>query len=219
MGQNQSQLGRNAFGTDDDKLIGLCFDCRECLAINCEIEPGGKPHGAEHAELVLGNASPWITDGPHHMPLQILLTTDVINHPLLQRVEKQTIDRKIPPLGIVLGVGKRHRVRMATIAVARIATKRGDIDLTRSLRAQYRDNSKRRTNFECPPLTKDFPHTLGHCIRRDIVVLGQTLHELIPHTPAGPQRLMPAVAKTADDFDREFAGQLGINDGHDEGEG
>ena len=127
-----------------DQLAGLLLNGGERLLVDREIEPGGKANGAEHPQLVFGDAGQRIANGADDAALQIRLAADVVDHLLGERVEEQAVDREVAALGVVLGVGERHRVGMPAVAVGGVAAERGDVDLPGPFRSEHGDDAERR---------------------------------------------------------------------------
>src|SRR5436190_16140345 len=125
MRENQPQFGSDALRADDDQLRGLLLDRSECGVVDRKIKPSSEADGPQHPQLVLGNAGERIADRADDTALDIRLPANEVDDLVVQRVVEQAVNREIAPLGIVLGIGKGNGVRMAAVAISRIAAERG----------------------------------------------------------------------------------------------
>ena len=62
-----------------------------------------KANGAKHPQFVFGDALPRIADRAEPAGRQIVLPADVIDDPLVDRIEKQAVDGEIAAAGVLLG--------------------------------------------------------------------------------------------------------------------
>jgi hypothetical protein len=139
--------------------------------IERELKGGGEPDGSQHPQFVLGKPSGRVADGPHQAALQIPLAADVIDHAVFQRIEEHAVDREIPPEGILAIVAERHLVRMPAVAVAAVAAKRRDLDLSGAARAEHRDHAERLADGQRLAASKDGSDLFRHRIGRHVVIL------------------------------------------------
>ena len=126
-------------------------------------------------------------------------------------IEKQAIDREVASLCIFFSGTVGHAVRVSPVAVALVAAEGGHFDVAGVAGSDDRDDTKGDADVAGPPAAEDLPNLLGSGVGGDIVVLRPFAAELITHTAAGPQRLVPALAKLADNAQREFLGGVRIN--------
>src|SRR5690348_9486280 len=87
-------------GMPPDRLFGARLDCKA--------EAGREAHGPQQAQVIFLEALLGITDGANQARLDIVLSTDVVDDAILDRVKEETVDGEIAPAGIFLGVGEMH---------------------------------------------------------------------------------------------------------------
>ena len=81
-----------------DRLAGLAFDR--------EPKPRGEPRGAEQSELVLGEPGDRVADGADDPGLDVGPTANEVEDLAAEGVEEHPVNREIPALGVVPGVGE-----------------------------------------------------------------------------------------------------------------
>ena len=75
----------DAFGADDADLRRHGADGGGGGRLDVQLEARGHAHGAQQAQLVLGEALGRVADGAQNARAQIVLAADVIDQPILQR--------------------------------------------------------------------------------------------------------------------------------------
>src|SRR5882672_4583631 len=135
-----------------------------------------------------------IANCPQPPRRQVLLPPYVINDAIsLERIEKQSVDRKIPSLCILLRRGESHLRRPPPILVAPIASKRRHLHDAPPM--PHQNHSKRRANrFR---FREQFPHPRRRRIRGHIPILRLQPQQQIPHAPPGKIRLVTTSAQPA----------------------
>src|SRR5690606_26899054 len=120
---------------------------------------------------------------------------------------EEAVDRKVATAGVDLGGAELHVVGVTAIAVAPLATKRGDFDRASPLRPQHRDHPKSDPRGNRPPRTKEPAYLVGRRTGRHIVVFWLLSQELISHAAPRPHGLVAGVAQLRYYLQCELAGK------------
>src|SRR4051812_14168134 len=86
----------------------MTLEGSRCFLFNLELETCRKPNRAKESEMVLFETVVWIANSSDDLFFQILLAADVVDHLVLDRVEKQPVDGEIATLGVLLGGREMH---------------------------------------------------------------------------------------------------------------
>ena len=73
------------------------------LSVKIKIEQGGEPYSAEHANRVLAETDPGITDAAYQSVFQIPKPVDIIDDGKIGNIVKESVYRKITSKGILPG--------------------------------------------------------------------------------------------------------------------
>lgn len=209
-GQNLADFRGDPLPTDDGDLVGHPADGLPRLGIQLEIEPGGKTHGSQHPQLVLGESLHRIADRPDPPALDVFAAADVIDHFSADRIEEQPIDREIAARCVRFGGAEVDPVRMPSIGVAHVIAEGGDLDLPGPRRPDQRDHAERGPQRQGPPAAEERADLVGLGIRRHVVVLRLPPEQLVAHAAAGPIRQVAGLAQPEDHVLGELAGFLGV---------
>ena len=166
-----------------------------------EAHPRGEPHRPERPKVILTQPLIRIPHRPDHPRIQIRQAPDKVDDPPLrtltgvQRVEKQRVDREIPPTGILLRIREDHPIRAARVRVAVLAPEGRNLDRVPILGHQHdAEDLAHRTG---PPEHR--LDLLGRRIRRDIVILGMIPQQLVADAPPREIRDMTGIHEPTDD--------------------
>ena len=96
--------------------------------VHLVVEGGGEPYGAHEPQAVLAESLDGIADGPQHLRLEVCPSADVIDDISVCWIEKHSVDREVPALGVFLGSCEGHAFRAASVAVRAIGPERGDFE-------------------------------------------------------------------------------------------
>src|SRR5690606_10256017 len=119
-------LGGDPLGAYAGDLPGVLDHRLKRRGLDFKTEHRGEADGAQHPQLVFGEAAMGIADGTHDFPLDVLAAADKIEHTIGQRIIEDAVDRKVATKGVFARGAEGDAVRMATVAVALISAKRGD---------------------------------------------------------------------------------------------
>ena len=110
-------------------LGGQLLDCGEGFRLNGVSEARGKAHGAQHPQLVFGEAQLGAADGADDFGLQILLSADVVKNLAGHRIEQQAVDGEVAAFDVFLRtLAESHLIGMAAVGVANVAAESGNFD-------------------------------------------------------------------------------------------
>ena len=90
--------------------------------INDESQRRGKTNSAKQTQLILGKAFGRSTYGTQHFCIEILASPHEIKNRVVDRIIKESVDRKVPPSRITLGIGKIDSLRMPSVMIGAITT-------------------------------------------------------------------------------------------------
>src|SRR5882724_2691651 len=108
---------------------GQFLDCSECSGLNRVSETCGKPEGAQHAQLVLGETQHRIADRADDFSAKIVLAANVVENLVVHRIEQQAIDGKVAALDILLrAVAETNLVGVAAVRIAPVRTESSNFD-------------------------------------------------------------------------------------------
>ncbi len=98
-----------------------------------EFEAGGEADGAEHAEVVFGEAGFGVADGAEGFGVDVALAADEIVELACagvgEGVEEEAVAGEIAAVGVFMGVGEADGGGVAAIGVGAVGTEGGDLDL------------------------------------------------------------------------------------------
>src|SRR5262249_20147655 len=155
-------------------LRGFTPDHVPRRGIDREAESSGQPYRAQHAELVLVESSRRIADRTHHAAREVLAAADVVDDPILDRIEKHAIDGEVPARRVLLRVAERDRHRVAGVEVYAVAAKGRDLDPI--LAGGYEHDAELRSDGQTAG--EERLHALRGGVGRDVVVLGCAAEKL-----------------------------------------
>ncbi len=163
--------------------------------VDGEAETCREADGAQHAELVLGQARGRITDRAHDAASEVLGAADVVDDTLRDRIEEHAVDGEIPPPRVLLGAAEVHLDRMARVEIDAVAAERRHLDALRSRRDQHDTelHADRQASGE------ERQHAFGGRAGCDVEVLGRPAEQSIAHATAGEQRLVAGIAQSVHD--------------------
>ena len=169
-------------------------------ALDVEAKPRRKPHRAQHAQLVLGEAPHRLPDRPHYPRPQVLAPAYIIQHrsrriaarQISIDIQQHSVDGEIPPQHILLRIVRvRDLIRPPPIAVCAIGPERrhlGD-NLSPVHLQRHQHHPKMRPHPKRPPEQRH--HCIGTSIRRHVVVGRRAAHQQVAHASAHQIRAMP----------------------------
>ena len=160
--------------------------------------------------MILAKSQGGHPDRPYHAAGQIGLPADIVIHPARFGIEKQAVDREIPPLGVFLGGGKGHARRMPAVCIGGVGAEGGHLHMAGLPWANHGDHPKGGPHGERPPLAEKEPHRGGLRRSGNVVVSGHSAEQFIAHAPPGPQRLMPRRAQPPHHVSGEISAHSGI---------
>src|SRR6266550_302600 len=126
--QHPTQLVRSALDRDhrwSEPALELPHR-RQHVRRQLETELGGKSHGAEHAEGIVGEGAQWVAWGAQDPRLQILSPAERVLDPAVE-VHQQRVDREVPPAQVLLQGGRAH-VRLSRLGRVRLGTSGDELD-------------------------------------------------------------------------------------------
>ena len=160
---------------------------RESSGFDLISESRRETYGAKHAEFILEEATSGITNGPHNVRAQILLTANVIEHFPGVVAHQQPVDGEVPPRNILLCGGRENDfIRVPAVGITNVPPKRGHFHLVAS--ARYQNNSELRAYAYA--LWKQLQHRCRLCIGCDVVVRGLASEQQIAHATADEKCLV-----------------------------
>ena len=115
-GQHFGQLIAYALRRDLANATRLLLDLPEGHGLDRVSEARRKADGAQHTQSILGESPSGFADGPDGLCFHVFLTADKIEHPVLQGVEQQAIDREVAPFDILPRLlAEANLVRVAAV--------------------------------------------------------------------------------------------------------
>ena len=170
----------------------------------------------------LNRSAGW-TDGPDSFGTQIVLAADIVDHLIAHRIEKQSIDREIPPFGVLFRGGKSDH---ATDGVRRRRCHRPGTSRLRSGSGDAARESRRRRRRQPASYRTISPKRAGD-VGCHVIVLGIASQQQIADAAAGKVRNVPGVAEppqygpsASSRFDRGIrVNHTVVHEGHEGHEG
>ena len=104
----------------------MCSNRFESGLLNAESEAGRETHAAHHAEFVLREAAPGLTDGANDPGFQVGLPADKVENFAAVVTHQQAVDGEVAALHVFLRRPRiNHAVWMTAIAVTHIRAEGG----------------------------------------------------------------------------------------------
>ena len=185
------QLRRDSLGAHGGHQVRHADDRRLCLLLQSKAKPCGKPHRAEHAEVIFAKSHRGVPDGPDDPRGEVGPAVDVVVHLAGDGIEKQSVDREVAPQGILAGVCEGHAGRVPAVGVGRVAAKRSHLHLPRAAGAEHGDHAEGGPYSEGMAVAKHCAHLIGAGRRRHVVVGRRAAEQFIANAAACPDRLVP----------------------------
>ena len=222
-GQHLGQLVANPLAGDLVDLRREAADGFHGRGVDGVSEARGKAHGAQHAQLVLGEALLRRADGAHQAALQVAPAFDVVEQLAVrsvgmrgERIEQQAVDGEVAPLHVMLRRGGvAHRVGMAAVEIGSVGAEGGDLDVALIARISQRFQRHQHHSelrADGVGLGKDAHDLVGRGRGGNVVIGGLAAQQQIAHASAHPQSLVAVAAEKPDGCERGFA--LGKGTGH-----
>jgi len=200
----------NSFNTSSKSLdaeIRKLEQRRLGIRMNPQAQFRGEPHGAQHAHRIFSIALLRVPDHANHAALQILDTTDVIQHREITHVVVECIDREIPPLHVLLDgavdvvaedpslVIEAARL-VVRILVVQTAERRHFNDLAPKVHVR-----KPESAADEPTISEQRLHVFRARVRRDIEVLGLATKEQVADTTANQTGPIAAIFQPVENLE------------------
>src|SRR5262245_38434969 len=127
-GKDPQKLFTNTFDTDLPDLRSHLADGIPGRGLDGITEACSKPDGSQNTKLVLFETLAWITNGADDLCFDIVLARNIVDNKIFDGIEKQPVDRKIPPQDVGSGVCKYYTGRAPAIDIGFVGTKGGDFE-------------------------------------------------------------------------------------------
>ena len=135
-GEDASEFSLNALGGDGVDVCCVGTDGGGCGGVDGEVETGREADGAQHAELVFGEAEDWVADGPDRPCGEVFASVDEVEQRGLRvvlgigvegdGVEQHPVDGEVAPEDIVFGrSGEADCIRTAAVGVGAVVAEGG----------------------------------------------------------------------------------------------
>jgi len=155
--------------------------------IELEVEHGSEAHGAQHPQVILGEAPARLTDGPDQPRRQVRPAAEGVAERARDRVEGQGVDREVPPGQILFqAADEGHSIGVTPVGARTIDAVGGH--LHRLAVDQDRHGPVLQPGGDGPG--KELQHLLGERARGDVVVVDRPAEQQVPHRPADHERLV-----------------------------
>ena len=199
-------FGEHALGAHAPQALELVPSALQRRRIDLEPERRGETGQSNDPQPVLGEARGGVADGAQAALLQVFETSGRVEDPIPMHVEVQRVDGEITALRVLVGtVGVLDLVRMASVAIARLAAKGRQLD--RDPVQNHDDRPKGATDrVRLLEQALDF---FGARVGRTIEILDLATERQVAHRPTDDPRFFAGFTKTAIDLDRD-ASQPGI---------
>ena len=136
---------------------------------------------------------------------QVLLPADEVDHPLLDRIVEQAVDREVAARGVFLGGAEGDAVGMAAVAVGGVAAEGGHFHRAGRFRPDHRNHPEGGADGQGAAAAEQRADLIGHGVGGHVIVLGRAAEQLIADAAARPIRLEPRPAQPANHFLGETA--------------
>ena len=172
------------------------------LGLDHEVEPAGKPHGAEHAKRVLFEAPARLPHRPNHTAAKISRTVVYIEQ-TARWMPRHRVDREIASGKIVLhALRKANRFRMTPVGVKAVETIRGYLDtLFAPHRRDATEFDARLNNLEAFRLEGGFTLLPGSRAA-NVHVVAWSASQRVAYPAAHDPRLEPRPLKSTKHLER-----------------
>src|SRR5947207_1130075 len=132
--------------------------------------------------MVLLESVVGIADRTKHLILQVLLPADIVDHLVAtERIHEQSVDRKIPPLGVFLGVGEDDALGPAAVTVFQVCAEGCDLNDARAMANEdYAEGGADGLR-----VGEELTDAMRRGVGGDVEVLGCQPQQHVAHAPAG----------------------------------
>ena len=155
----------------------------------------------DHAIRTVGGVFVEIGDGRG----VTFLPADEVDYLLPDRIEKHPVDREVAARCVLGGGAEGDAIGMSAVAVGGVTAEGSHLDQPRRLRPDHRNHSEGGADGQCASAAEQRANPLRLGVGGHVVVGGRATDQLIADAAAGPIRLEPRTAQTADHFDGESA--------------
>jgi hypothetical protein len=166
--------------------------------IDREAEARREPHGAQHAQPILGDARARVADGPDGAGGEIGAATDEVDDLVGERIPVERIDGEVAALRVLLGRAEVHGDGPATVDVGVVGAKRRHLDPL----VPQQDEHHAELHAHRDGAREERAHDLGRRARRHVVICRRAAEQPIANAAAGEVGRMARVAQPADDASR-----------------
>jgi hypothetical protein len=195
-GQQAEQFVADAFGADAADLRGELLDGGERGGSMAKPRVRSEADGAQHAQVVLGEADGGIADGADEVRVEIGAAADEIADFAGGRIEEEGVDGEIAAEGVFAGVGEGDGFGAAAVGIGGIGAIGGDFDGNAVI---GHDDDDAEGLAEGDRLGKERFDAVGERVGGDVPVLGLAAEQEIADAAADEPRLVAVFAQGAQD--------------------
>src|SRR5688572_8287821 len=199
LSENPRQFLTNPLGTNAFDLRCHPADGSPCLRFYGITKPRAETNGTKQAQLVLFKTLLGVTDGSDNAITNIVLTGNVVDHPLLLGIVEQAVNGEIAALHIRSGIREGNACWAPAIDVRVVRAERRHFKRMPSMDDED-DPELRAHRFS---MRKDLHYFRGWSAGRDIVIGRFDLHHHVAHAASDEVCLVSFLTELADDLDRE----------------
>lgn len=212
-GEHAGELVADALAADLGDLGREPADGGGGIGMEGVVEARGETDGAEHAELVLGEAEDGVADGADDAVAEIFAAVDVVEEGGLQGfgrdgvlgwelewIEEHAVDGEVAAEDVLFGVVGECDLRwVAAVEVGAVAAEGGDFGEDGLVVDGLADEDDTEVSADGEGLGEEVEDDGGTCVGGDVVVLGGEVEEEVANAAAGEVGLVAAVAEGTDD--------------------
>lgn len=186
-GEKFAELFADAFCRNDVNFMGVLANRLEGKWFDAESKAGREANGAQHAQLVFGEAAGRLADGADDAGLEIGESTDEVEDFAGVVTHEQAVYSEVAALDVFLGsFGINDLVGVPAVGIAEVGAERGDFDFLRILVKE--DDAEVRSDIEA---AREKPQDFGGSrAGGDVVVGGLAAEDKVAHAAADQESLM-----------------------------
>jgi len=223
LGEDSGELVADALGADEGDLGGVAANGGGGGGVDLEVEARGEADGAQHSQLVFGEAQVGVADGADDAGGEVFAAVNEVERggggvSRCERVEEHSVDGEVAAEDVFAGIGGvTHGIRPSAVGVSAVRAEGGDLDHPSEPRPLaggpgfcgdllfvevLADEDDAEVGADGEGLGEEGDDLLGGGGGGDVEVLGREAEQQVADAAAGEEGLVAGVAQAAGDGER-----------------
>src|SRR5260370_39790551 len=119
--QHLGEFVAHSFARDLVNLRRKLLDGGHGCGLDGVLEARGEAHSAQHSQLVFSKTQRGVADSADDFRFQVLLSADVVQNFVIQRIKQQAVDGEVAALHVFAKIApEAEQVRMAAVTVSNV---------------------------------------------------------------------------------------------------